>query len=214
MKNAIVLLSAGLDSTVNCYLAKKDYKNITALYFDYGQKASKRELAQASQITKELQIPFQSLTLPWLKKLSDSALTCASTNVPKNIDINDINATQKSAQAVWVPNRNAIFIHIAVAFAKEKSTDIIVGFNKEEAMTFPDNSTEFVQSINNTLHLSTFSQIQVKSYTLQMHKKEIVQLGKNIGVDFDLIWSCYEGGEEPCGVCESCLRSKAAFESF
>ena len=213
MKNAIVLLSAGLDSTVNCYLTKRDYQNITALCFDYGQRASQKELSKASQIAKELQIPFQSLNLPWLKDLSDSALTSASTHLPKNVDISDINETQKSAQAVWVPNRNAIFIHIAAAFAKGKNTDIIVGFNKEEAMTFPDNSEKFVQSINNTLNLSTFSKVQVKSYTLQMNKKEIVQLGKSIGVNFDLIWSCYEGKETPCGLCESCLRTKAAFAS-
>ena len=112
-----------------------------------------------------------------------------------------------------MPNRNAIFIHIAAAFAGGKNTDLIVGFNKEEATTFPDNSKEFVQSINNTLKLSTFSQVQVKSYTLQMNKKEIVQLGKTIKVNFDLIWSCYEGGHIPCGACESCLRTKAAFSN-
>ena len=212
MKNAIVLLSAGLDSTVNCYLAKRDYKNITALCFDYGQKASKRELSGASQITKELQISFQSLALPWLKDLSDSALTSSATNLPKNVNLDDLNEIQKSAQTVWVPNRNAIFIHIAAAFAKRGDTDIIVGFNKEEAVTFPDNSEEFVKFINNTLNLSTFSQVQVKSYTLQMNKKEIVQLGKSIGVNFDMIWSCYEGGEKPCGFCESCLRTQAAFD--
>ena len=95
-----------------------------------------------------------------------------------------------------------------------KNTDIIVGFNKEEAITFPDNSEEFVKSINNTLNLSTFSQVQVKSYTLQMNKKEIVQLGKSIGVNFDMIWSCYEGGKKPCGFCESCLRTQAAFNQI
>ncbi len=212
MQNAIVLLSAGLDSTVNCYLAKKDYKNVTALCFDYGQKASKKEISRASQIAKELQISSQVLTLPWLKSLSESALTSSFARLPKNVDLGDMEQIQKSAQQVWVPNRNAIFIHIAAAFAKGKKTDIIVGFNKEEAMTFPDNSEEFVNSINNTLNLSTFSQVQVKSYTLQMSKKEIVQLGKSIGVNFDMIWSCYEGGDVPCGLCESCLRAKAAFD--
>ena len=68
MKNAIVLLSAGLDSTVNCYLAKKDYESVTALYFDYGQKASQKELSEASQIAKELQIPFQSLSSSMVKR--------------------------------------------------------------------------------------------------------------------------------------------------
>ena len=213
MKNAIVLLSAGLDSTVNCYLAKRDYKNITALCFDYGQKASKKEISRASQIAKELQISFQILALPWLKGLSESALTSSFASLPKNVDLSDMEQIQKSAQQVWVPNRNAVFINIAAAFADGKDTDIIVGFNKEEAVTFPDNSEEFVKSINNTLNFSTCSQVQVKSYTLQMDKKEIVQLGKSVGVDFDMIWFCYEGGEEPCGLCESCLRAKAAFNA-
>ena len=83
MRNAIVLLSAGLDSTVNCYLAKKDYKNITALYFDYGQRASQKELSKASQIAKELQIPFQSVTLSWLKDLGGSALISSFTALPQ-----------------------------------------------------------------------------------------------------------------------------------
>lgn len=212
MQNAIVLLSAGLDSTVNCYLAQKDYSHVMALCFDYGQKASAKELSRAFQIAQELQISFQSLHLPWLKDLSDSALTSAAF-LPKMVDLSDTEQTQKSAQQVWIPNRNAIFIHIAAAFAKDKKTDIIVGFNKEEARTFPDNSKNFVETLNKTLNISTFGQVQVKSYTLDMNKKEIVKLGRQEKVNFDLIWSCYEGGQKPCDHCESCLRLEAAMLS-
>ena len=212
MQNAIVLLSAGLDSTVNCYLAKKDYSHTMALCFDYGQKASVRELSKASQIAQELQISFQSLHLPWLKNLSTSALTSAAI-LPEMVNLNDIEQTQKSAKQVWVPNRNAVFIHIAAAFAKDTKTDIIVGFNKEEACTFPDNSKHFVEAINKTLSLSTFGQVQVKSYTLEMNKKDIVKLGQQVKVNFDLIWSCYKGDLEPCGCCESCLRLQAAMQA-
>ncbi len=207
--HAIVLLSAGLDSTVNCYLTRQDYQSTQALYFNYGQKATLRELHRATQIAKELNISFMSVDLPWLKGLGQSALT-SSVLLPQMVKLDDLQQTQQTAQQVWVPNRNAIFIHIAVAFAQNNPTDIIVGFNKEEAQTFPDNSKEFVDSINKSLEFSLLSQVQVKSYTLNMDKKEIVQLGKKNKVNFDLIWSCYEGYESPCRHCESCLRLQSA----
>lgn len=210
---AIVLLSSGLDSTVNCYLAKKKYAYISSLYFDYGQKAAVKELNCASRIAKTLQIPFQSIELPWLKGLGASALTSDSVDIPKNLDLQDPRQMQHSAGQVWVPNRNAIFIHIATAFAENKNADIIVGFNKEEAMTFPDNSAEFVKAINRTLSFSTSHKVVVKSYTLLMNKIEIIKLGKELDVNFDLIWSCYKGEQKPCGHCESCLRMKLAWEN-
>ena len=207
--SALVLLSAGLDSTVNCYLARQDYQDMRVLCFNYGQKSAAKEMNRSALIAQEINIPFISLNLPWLKDLGDSALT-SSAPLPGSIHLSDKKQTQESAKQVWVPHRNAIFIHIAAAFASNKPTDIIVGFNKEEAQTFPDNSQSFVDSINESLKFSLSHPVQVKSYTLHLDKKQIVQLGKKHNVNFDLIWSCYEGGEEPCGQCESCLRLQLA----
>lgn len=211
--HGIVLLSSGLDSTVNCYLAKKKYQNIRALCFDYGQRAAQREMSCALRIARELDIPFESLSFPWLKDLGQSALTSSSKGIPKGVDLRDLEQTVRSAKQVWVPNRNAIFIHIAGAFAESWQADIVVGFNKEEACTFPDNSKEFVKSINNTLSYSTSNQVLVKSYTLSMNKADIIRLGQSLCVNFDLIWSCYEGGQRPCGQCESCLRTQRAWQA-
>ena len=86
-----------------------------------------------------------------------------------------------------------------------------IGRRPAHSLTIPK---EFVKSINTTLSFSTSKKIVVKSYTLLMNKVEIIKLGKAIGVNFDLIWSCYRGGQKPCGTCESCLRLKIASTNF
>jgi 7-cyano-7-deazaguanine synthase len=117
----------------------------------------------------------------------------------------------ETAEAVWVPNRNGVFVNIAAAFAESLGADTIVaGFNKEEAATFPDNSQEFVAVENAALQYSTRKHPLVVSYTIELGKAEIVDLGRSIGAPICDIWSCYHGGPEHCWQCESCARLERA----
>ncbi len=112
----------------------------------------------------------------------------------------------------WVPNRNGLFINIGATYAENMgATLLICGFNREEALTFPDNSPDFVVAINQALSYSTMNQVKVKSYVNHLNKVEIIKEGVRLGLDFRNIWSCYQGDDKPCGKCISCLRNKQAF---
>lgn len=216
MDRAVVLLSGGLDSYLSCALALKKHEIILGLTFDYGQKSAAKEMAAARKMTQHWHFRHQVVELPWLKNLGESALTSSTTLLPKFHDpakLKEKKATEKSAEAVWVPNRNGAFINIAASFAESLGASwIITGFNREEATTFPDNTSDYVHRINRALELSTLLiPPKVKSYVQEMNKKEMVAEFAQLKLPFDLFWSCYLGGEKMCGTCESCARTLAAF---
>jgi len=113
---------------------------------------------------------------------------------------------------VWVPNRNGAFINIAACFADAmKVSNIVCGFNAEEGATFPDNTPQFVEAVNKSLHYSTENHARVVAPVIGMDKVAIIKKGIEIGAPLDLSWSCYVSGEKPCGTCESCMRRARAF---
>ena len=88
-----------------------------------------------------------------------------------------------------------------------------MGWDKEEAVTFPDNSKEFLNAFNNLLNVGSFDNIKIKAPLIDMDKKNIVKLGYDIGAPLNLSYSCYKGFPSHCGVCESCMRRIRAFKS-
>ncbi len=212
-QKSIVLLSAGLDSTVNFYESIQTFNTVLALTFDYGQRAAPNEIATAKKICELYGVHHQVIQLPWLQEVSkSSSLTNSEKEIPTDsVNITSLAASNESAKSVWVSNRNGLFLNIAACFAEQLAADkIIVGFNKEEAATFPDNSADFITAANRALSYSTQNKVQVESFTIAMNKKQIVQHGRSLGADFDLMWPCYFSGETICGQCESCKRFLAA----
>ncbi|MDO8462353.1 MAG: 7-cyano-7-deazaguanine synthase QueC [Deltaproteobacteria bacterium] len=215
-KGSIVLLSGGLDSAVSALLTAKEFPCRLALTFDYGQRAATREKEASAKIAKRLGVEHKTLTLPWLKELTTTALVETKKDLPqlKASQLDDPTATDESARAVWVPNRNGLFLNIAAVYAEALGFDwIVTGFNAEEAKTFSDNSSPFVETANRFFSFSTRKKVQVCSQTQDLMKSEIVQKGIELGLDFSNLWSCYEGGEKWCGRCESCLRSMRAYKT-
>jgi 7-cyano-7-deazaguanine synthase len=211
---AIVLLSGGLDSAVNAKRALDDTGVGLALTFDYGQRAAGRETAAAALMCHQFGIAHRIVDLPWLAELGRSALVDQSISLPRitapELDQPRVTAGE-TARAVWVPNRNGVFVNAAAAFAEAIGADTIVaGFNREEGATFPDNSAEFVDAANASLALSTLSRPKLVSYTLGLTKVEIIGLGRQIKAPIASIWSCYRGGAEHCWECESCARLERA----
>jgi 7-cyano-7-deazaguanine synthase len=207
---AIVLLSGGLDSAVNLKRALDETGVVLALTFDYGQRAALREAAAAAAMATTLGVPHRLLTLPWMAEVCRTALVNPAAEVPR-LTVEQLGEARvtggETAAAVWVPNRNGVFLNIAAAFAEGLSADTLVaGFNAEEAATFPDNSAAFVTATNAALQFSTATGVRVLSYTQDLAKPDIVRLGREIGAPLALVWSCYYGGEQPCGACESCAR--------
>lgn len=213
-KSAVVLLSSGLDSSIALAIASKELQVRFALTFDYGQRAAQKEIECASQIAKYFHVPHRSLILPWFNEFRSNALVNEEGRLPRP-DVEQLSQaaySKKSAQAVWVSNRNGVFIECAAAFAEEHDVDhVIVGFNKEEAETFPDNSMEYVEAINHALSFSTRGKVSVVSHTSHLDKQAIVAKAKALHFPFHLLWSCYEGRAQMCGSCESCMRLKRAF---
>ncbi|MBI4040635.1 MAG: 7-cyano-7-deazaguanine synthase QueC [Deltaproteobacteria bacterium] len=212
---SVVLLSSGLDSTVNFCKALREGAVVCALTFDYGQKAAASEILHAKLIAKQYGVRHEVVDLQWLKPLTQTALVQAEVDLPqlKTSELDDLTKTKQSARQVWVPNRNGVFIQIAASFAEALGAQsVVVGFNGEEAKTFPDNSASFVALVNQGLQFSTLSNVQVVCYTLAYNKKKIVQLGRELKAPFDLMWSCYQSGMQGCGRCESCLRYERAMK--
>ncbi len=202
---SIILLSGGLDSVVSLGLCKKEYNIELALTFDYGQKALKDEIEASEKIAKYYNIKHKVIKLDWLKEITKTALV-SDNEVPKGID-----NPQYSAKAVWVPNRNGLFLNIAGCFAESYNyTHIIIGANKEEGQTFPDNTQEFADRITAEFEYSTLSKPQILVPLINYNKNDIVKLAIDNKMPLELIKSCYNGGGKHCGKCESCTRLKNA----
>ncbi len=207
MDKSVVLFSSGLDSTVNLYEALSATDVVLALTFDYGQRAAKKEIQCAQTVTKALHVPHRVIDLPFFKDFTSTSLVNQEMNVPQNIAIDDEIETVQSASAVWVPNRNGIFLNIAAGFAEGLGANVVIpGFNIEEGQTFPDNTQQYLDSLSNAFAYSTANRIKAISFTTHLNKTQIALRGRELGVDFNMIWSCYYGEDQVCKACESCLR--------
>lgn len=216
MNKAIVLLSGGLDSTVAAYLLRPEIEPVLALTVDYGQKAARRELGASYAIALRLGIPHRTVFIPFLREAARGALVDPRVAPPEPMasELDDTQgAAARSALAVWVPNRNAVLISMAATWAEVNQVEhVVCGFNREEAETFPDNSRGFLDAMNATLKFSTRNGVTVIAPTIEMDKVEMQKAGLRAGAPLELVWSCYLGGDHPCGRCESCRRFQRAAE--
>jgi 7-cyano-7-deazaguanine synthase len=214
-KRSVVLLSAGLDSTVNLFRAREESDVVLALTFDYGQRAAAREIEHAAAFAKYVGTRHQVVQLPWFREFTKTSLVDSSMDIPTaTVSIDDFAASTHSAKAVWVPNRNGIFLNIGAAFAEGLDAQWLVpGFNLEEATTFPDNSEAYLQAATRSLQFSTANHVEVHCFTTELTKPEIVVVGRRLKVPFEMVWTCYFGGENQCGKCESCLRFERALQA-
>lgn len=212
MTKSIVLLSGGLDSFVSLALTKEKYNIELALTFDYGQKSVEREIFASKKICEFYKIQHKVIKLDWLKEITQTALV-SEKEIPVT-ELNDLNSddfVEKSATAVWVPNRNGAFLNIAAAYADSYDYDyIIFGANKEEGTTFPDNTQEFIDRINAAFEYSTQKKPKAYAPLINLNKNDIVKTAVEHSVPLELTRSCYATKEKHCGVCESCVRLKRA----
>ncbi|OAT81348.1 7-cyano-7-deazaguanine synthase QueC [Desulfotomaculum copahuensis] len=213
---SVVLLSGGLDSTVSLAQALRESSVELCLTVDYGQRAAIREAGAARALAAYYHLHHQTVAVPFLQSLTCTALVNREFSVPRpdEEDLDDPQKAGETAALVWVPNRNGLLINIAACFAESLGcTRVVTGFNREEAVTFPDNSPAYVEAANRALSYSTANGVQVVSYTQRLNKVEIVRLGQRLGVPWHLIWSCYLGKELMCGQCESCRRLQRALKA-
>lgn len=208
-KSAVVCLSGGLDSSVSLLWAQKKYKNIITLFFNYKQKALNQEREASKYFSDLIGSDFLEVDLSFLGDASNSSLNSPDIKVPTglDVDINNEQISEKTAKSVWVPNRNGLFVSVAASIAEAKNYDeVVVGFNLEEAETFPDNSTDFVLKTNEALSYSTKNKIKLVSPTIDLNKVEILKMGLELELEPKKVWPCYKDSKEICRTCESCKR--------
>jgi 7-cyano-7-deazaguanine synthase len=209
LKRAVCLLSGGLDSTTCLAYARREGFECYALSFDYGQR-HRVELEAAARVAAGLGAA-KHLTVPIdLRLFGGSALT-SEIEVPKDGAGGGIPVT-------YVPARNTIFLSFALAWAEVLgSSDIFIGVNAIDYSGYPDCRPEFIAAFERMANLATKSgvegrtRVEIHTPLIQLSKSEIIQLGRELGVEFGLTHSCYDPDERgrPCGRCDSCrLRLK------
>lgn len=213
MKQAIVLLSGGLDSATTLFYAiKKGYKAF-ALIFDYGQR-HKKEIALAKKIARSAGCGYHVVKIgfPW----KGSALLDKNAILSQRRDI----GKAKGIPATYVPARNIIFLSFAASFAEAIGAQaIFIGANARDYSGYPDCRPAFFKAFKEVLKKG--SKTGVEGHVLKIEtpligktKAEIIRLGLQLKVPYRLTWSCYEGGKKPCGVCDSCLFRNKGFKEL
>lgn len=210
IERAVCLLSGGLDSATVLALAKARGYECHAISFSYGQR-HERELVSSGIIAEYYGVDRVVSEMD-LKHIAKSALT-GHGEVQKR-DVHDISAEIPNT---YVPSRNIIFLSIAASYAESIGAGhIFIGANAIDYSGYPDCRSEFYNAFERALNLGTKSGLESGfriHVPLQFLKKsEIIRLGTSLGVPYELTTSCYEGGEEACGMCDSCILRLQGFK--
>jgi 7-cyano-7-deazaguanine synthase len=215
MKNAVVLLSGGLDSSTVLALARRDGFDLFALTMSYGQR-HREELAAASRIALQLGVR-QHVVLPIdLRVFGGSSLTSALA-VPKRRQVEDM---QSGIPATYVPARNTVFLSFALAWAEVVgAADIFVGVNAVDYSGYPDCRPEYIAAFERMANLATKAAVEGRRLTIhapliRMTKAEIIRTGLALGVDYAETSTCYDPSPDgdACGECDACILRQKGFE--
>lgn len=211
MSKAVVLLSGGLDSAVALYVAKREGHEIHALSFDYGQRHDK-ELNCARAIAQKAGVASHHVVSLHLGGWGGSSLT------DKSMDIEDGDVNRSDIPITYVPARNMVFLSVAASLAEAKGAQhIYIGISQVDYSGYVDCRREFVDAMQRVINQGTVMgaekgmPITIHAPFMNITKAEEIKIGYSLGVDFGLTWSCYRGGEHPCGNCDSCLLRAKAF---
>lgn len=215
---ALVLFSGGVDSTTCLALAIDRYgkDNVVALSVSYGQKHTK-EVEAADKIAKHYGVEFITLDLSEMFRFSDcSLLQHSDKEVPHESYAEQLKETNGSPVSTYVPFRNGLFIASAASIALSKGCGVILyGAHADDAAgnAYPDCSEVFNNAMNTAVWEGSGHQVKIEAPFVGMNKAGVVKKGLELGVPYELTWSCYEGHNKPCGVCGTCIDRQKAFEA-
>lgn len=212
--SSIVLLSGGLDSTVLLFdlLDRRDQRDnrpeeqVRCLSVNYAQR-HRRELVAAERIAHAAGCEWFCADCSALLPLfANSALTSPQMSIPKQA------YDEASMKTTVVPNRNMIFLSLALAWAiSTKSQRIAYAAHAGDHAIYPDCRPEFVDAMRGAAELCDYQPIEIETPFVNWTKTEIVRRGVELGVPFEETWSCYEGLDLHCGQCSTCLERKKSF---
>ena len=217
MSKAVVLSSGGLDSTTCLALALSKYSpaDVAALAVSYGQRHAK-ELDAARLVAHFYHVPLYCLDASEIFKLSDSSLLRTS-DAPLETSTYAEQIHDNPRIATYVPFRNGLFLSMAAAFADSlfhDEVELYIGVHSDDAAghAYADCSAQFVAAMSAAVRIGTYDKVHLVAPFLCQSKVDVVKAGLELGAPYELTWSCYEGGDTPCGKCATCLDRARAFE--
>ena len=186
-----------------------------ALSISYGQKHDK-EIEAAKAVAAYYGIEQLFLDLSLIFRYSNSSLLKQSTEkIPGESYAEQIKETKgQKPVSTYVPFRNGLFLSSAASIALSRDCGVIYyGAHADDAAgcAYPDCSPVFNEAMNQAIFEGSGRQLRIEAPFVNMNKADVVKIGLELGVPYELTWSCYEGGEKPCGKCGTCLDRAAAF---
>ena len=214
---ALVLVSGGLDSTTCLALAVKEYghENVVGLSIFYGQRHDK-EIKAADAVCEYYKVEHITLDLSTMFQFSDCTLLQHSDGeIPEESYDKQLEKTDGKPVSTYVPFRNGLFLSSAAAIALSKGcSKIYYGAHADDAAgnAYPDCSSDFNNAMNTAIYEGSGKQLSIEAPFINKNKAGVVKLGMELGVPYELTWSCYEGHDKACGKCGTCIDRIAAFE--
>ena len=213
---AMVLSSGGVDSTTCLAMAVDAYgkENVIALSVSYGQKHTK-ELEASKKIAEYYGVEHIYQNLEKIFAYSDcSLLSHSDQEIPKESYAQQQQGAEGKPVSTYVPFRNGLFLSSAASVALSKNCgEIWYGAHADDAAgsAYPDCSLEFYEAMDRAVYEGSGKQLKIKAPFIRMPKAEVVKIGLSLKVPYELTWSCYEGGDKPCGTCGTCIDRARAF---
>ena len=205
MKDSIIVLSGGMDSTTLLY----EYQSRIALAvsFDYGSNHNQREVAFAALHCERLGIKHLIIPLDFIHQYFHSSLLSGAEAVPEG------NYDDENMRSTVVPFRNGIMLAVAAGLAEDNGLQQIMMANHAgDHAIYPDCRPAFVQAMDEAVHAGTYNGVRLFTPYTNLTKGEIARRGKDLGIDYSETWSCYKGGEHHCGKCGTCTERKEALQ--
>jgi 7-cyano-7-deazaguanine synthase len=213
VKRAVVLFSGGVDSSTCLAIARDEGFAPHALAVRYGQR-HELELSSAERVARALEVPLRIVEVD-LRAIGGSALTSSAIDVPKDQPIG-----AGPIPVTYVPARNTLFLALALGYAEVLgAADLYIGVNAIDYSGYPDCRPEFIAAFESLANVATAAAVEgraryrVHAPLLSLTKAEIIRRGTQLGVPYDLTWSCYDpdGLGRACGRCDSCRLRAAGF---
>jgi 7-cyano-7-deazaguanine synthase len=212
-RNAVVLVSGGLDSATTLVIARNNGFACHCLTIDYGQR-HRAELAAAARVAEALGAVEHKVLRLDLTTFGGSALTDVSIEVP-------VEGVHSGIPRTYVPARNTIFLALALAYAEVRNAaDIFFGANAVDYSGYPDCRPEFMRAFEALANVATKAAVEGRALELHtpiiaLRKSEIIRRGTSLGVDYSMTVSCYQATEDgrACGLCDACRIRRAGFEA-
>lgn len=202
-KDSIIILSGGMDSVTLLHYRKD--RIALAVSFDYGSNHNAREIECARKQCEMLGIEHLVIPLEFMGKYFKSSLLEGAEEIPEGHYADD------NMKSTVVPFRNGIMLSIACGLAESRGLlHVMMANHGGDHAIYPDCRPEFVASMSDAMRNGTYEGVDILAEFTNITKSDIARLGKRLGVDYSLTYSCYKGGEKHCGKCGTCVERKEA----